>query len=519
MGKNMKQEEGRIRQFLSRVQMRIGIYAVLKKCIWCLSVGMVLAAVTGIFACVFPLYYALHIQLGVLGLSLVVGLIWSLVTYPDMKQAARAVDDLGYQERFATAVEMFGESGFFPERQRMDTLEKIPGIDIRHGIRFSVSWKWLTVFGISMVCVIWLAALPTPAKKEADLAHKLAKAVEDKVDDTETLKKELEKLAKASDLSEEDIKKLSKILSDSMEELSKAESKKEIAKAEQRMEKKLKEAAKELGGEENKELLDALAKALGDKNLASQAEFLKKLSEMAQKSSAVAKNKELLSNLSEYLSKEELEKLAKAMEEALENGELTEEQLAEMLENMDNVDALAASAKLSDSALADAGAIQNGTNGQNNSSQNGNNQNNGNQNGAGNQGEGNQGGDGQGNGNGDGDSPGNGSNGGNAQGGGGLGGGMNHGSKNGIEKEDVLGDKKEQVYVGKTGNDENLTGKHSGNTSYTTKSDQSMAWSGNRVDYNSVVGSYKSKANSQIQSGSVPYGMEDAVKSYFSELD
>lgn len=96
---------------------------------------------------------------------------------------------------------------------------------------------------------------------------------------------------------------------------------------------------------------------------------------------------------------------------------------------------------------------------------------------------------------------------------------MNTGSKNGIERDDVLGEKKEQVYVANTGDDENLTGKHSGNTSYTSKSDQSMAWSGNHVDYNSVVGSYKSKANSRIQSGSVPYGMEDAVKSYFSELD
>ncbi len=96
---------------------------------------------------------------------------------------------------------------------------------------------------------------------------------------------------------------------------------------------------------------------------------------------------------------------------------------------------------------------------------------------------------------------------------------MNRGSNKGIEKEGVVGDKKEQVYVGNTGDDENLTGKHSGNNSYTTKSDQSMAWSGNRVDYNSGVGSYKSKANSRIQSGSVPYGMEDAVKSYFSELE
>lgn len=511
MSMNLKQEEGRIRQFLSRVQTRIGIHGILKKCICCLSVGMALAMLVGILACVMPVYYAVHIQLGILGFSLIAGLVWSLVTYPNIRQAARAVDNLGYQERFATAVEMFGESGFFPERQREDTLEKIPSIDIKHGIRFAISWKWLTLLGTSLVCVILLAALPTPAKKEADLAHKLAKAVEDKVDDTETLKKELEKLAKDTDLSETDIKKLSKILSDSMEELSKAEDEKDIAKAQQRMEKKLKEAAKELDGEKNKDLMDALAKALGDKNLANQAEFLKKLSEMAHKSDAVAQNKDLLSNLSEYLSEEELEKLAKAMEEALENGELTEEQLAEMLENMDNVDALAASAKLSNAALADAAAP---TGKNNNSSENNENQNNGNSDGnqggqGGNQGDGSQGGDGQGN------SP----QGAAGMGGSGLGGGMNTGSKNGIERDDVLGEKKEQVYVANTGDDENLTGKHSGNTSYTAKSDQSMAWSGNHVDYNSVVGSYKNKANSRIQSGSVPYGMEDAVKSYFSELD
>ncbi len=516
MEKNVKQEEGRIRQFLSKVRTRLGIHAVLKKSICCLSVGMVFAALTGFLACVFPLYYAVHIQLGILGISLLVGLIWSLAAYPDIKQAARAVDNLGYQERFATAVEMFGESGFFPERQRADTMQKIPGIDIRHGIRFSISWKWLTLLVTSMVCAVFLAVLPTPAKKEADLAHKLAKAVEDKVDDTKKLKKELEKLAKDSDLSEADIKKLSKILSDSMEELSKSEDEKEIAKAEKRMEKKLKEAAKEMGGEENKELMDALAKALGDKNLAGQAEFLNKLSEMAEKSSAIAQNQEMLANLSEYLSEKELEQLAKAMEDALENGELTEKQLAQILENMDNVDAVAASGKLSEQMLANASTAS----GQNNASPGDGDQNNGNQS-EGNPGDGNGS---PGNGNGQGDGKGNPGGGqgegqGNGQGGGGLGGGMNRGSNKGIEKEGVVGDKKEQVYVGNTGDDENLTGKHSGNNSYTTKSDQSMAWSGNRVDYNSVVGSYKSKANSRIQSGSVPYGMEDAVKSYFSELE
>ncbi len=131
-----------------------------------------------------------------------------------------------------------------------------------------------------------------------------------------------------------------------------------------------------------------------------------------------------------------------------------------------------------------------------------------------NDGEGSGSGSGSGNGNGSGSGSGNGSGGGSGNG---SGGGWNYGSKNGTEET--------ASYNGETvtvpdavGNDENLTGEAGEGTTYSA-SGNSLAWSGNEVAYDQVIGSYTKQALSKIQGANYPGGLQDLIRSYFSELN
>lgn len=70
------------------------------------------------------------------------------------------------------------------------------------------------------------------------------------------------------------------------------------------------------------------------------------------------------------------------------------------------------------------------------------------------------------------------------------------------------------------GDDDNLTGKANADGDSTiSQSNQSYTWSGNAVDYNTVIGDYTNQAYSDLNSSSAPDSMKDYVKDYFSELN
>ena len=160
----------------------------------------------------------------------------------------------------------------------------------------------------------------------------------------------------------------------------------------------------------------------------------------------------------------------------------------------------------------------NSNNNAGNSSQNTNNSNN--QNGNGNQNAGKQGQQSQqGQGNGSGQGSGKGSGSGAGSGSGSNGGGWNYGGRNGQEGERKTN---EDITIpdGEVGNDDNLTGKANGNESSTkAKSNQSKAWSGNKVGYDEVSGKYKEKAYKKVNGSNYPSKMKERIKNYFDGLN
>ena len=69
------------------------------------------------------------------------------------------------------------------------------------------------------------------------------------------------------------------------------------------------------------------------------------------------------------------------------------------------------------------------------------------------------------------------------------------------------------------GNDDNLTGQgNSDGNSTSYKENNGLAWEGEHVSYESVIGSYTNQAYEGIQSGKYPTGMENVIKEYFQSF-
>ena len=69
-----------------------------------------------------------------------------------------------------------------------------------------------------------------------------------------------------------------------------------------------------------------------------------------------------------------------------------------------------------------------------------------------------------------------------------------------------------------TGDDDNLTGRQNEGSNYTVNGGDALTWTGNLINYTQVYGRYKSKAMSKLSSGHYPAGVQDIIKSYFSNI-
>lgn len=133
---------------------------------------------------------------------------------------------------------------------------------------------------------------------------------------------------------------------------------------------------------------------------------------------------------------------------------------------------------------------------------------------------GNGSGNGDGNGNGDGSGSGSGNGNGNGNG---TGNGNSGGSGSGIGNGRGTGSSSaEHDYVSipnGIGNDSALTGNKNGDQdSDYFRQQNSLAWEGQHVDYNSVIGEYTDNAYEGIANGSYPSGMESVIRDYFESL-
>lgn len=511
----MKDIDRQIDKFIAKVRARLRELAIINRLLCFTSIGLGIALVFSIVSIFVPFYYAIWLATGAVLLALFIGIILGIKNTPSKVKSALLVDAKGHKEKVTTAYELKGRQDAFSLLQKRDAKKVIDNFAIRKEFPIKVKGKQAFLF-VSLALLFTISSLiDTPARDQAAARHEVNKEVAEKIAKIEKVEKKIKDL---SDVSEVEAKKIQEEIEETKKELKEAQTKADIKKAEERLTKKMEMASKQTENKTLSKTLNEEAKKTEEALSKEQQKLMEDaLAAMEKAENGSKKDKKdaakKLQDLARTLDDEELQKLADEYKDS----------------NYSDADYAAAesalNATVSNMSKKNSDLASNNNNNQNNSqsnnsanamqSENQNNSQSNSQSGNGNK-SGNGDGNGTGNGSGSGSGKGNGSGSGSGSG---TGTGWNKGSKDGNER---TANTNENITVpdGETGNDDNLTGKANDNSSSTKqKSNQSKTWSGNKVSYGEVSGTYKDKAYKRINGSNYPSKLKDKIKNYFDDLN
>lgn len=456
-------EEKRLQDFLRKAQLRIFLLQLGEILMWYLGTGLGIGILINGISLFWPLYGAWKIALGAVVLLVVLGVFYSIYRIPGKRRAALMIDERGLQERVSTALEQIEEVSPVAVLQRRDTLKHLEEFSFKE--KFPVKKEIGKTLTLLVMLGIFTASacLPTQAKQEALYQHELKEEAKAQAEKAEELKRLLDTEKALQNLLKTQNKEMLKQEIDrSIEELFKAESQKDLLKAKKRLAKKTAQALEGVAAQE-----------LTPKAVSLLSEYMPKLSGEMQTAENTQNN-------------------AQSGQTKGENGTEGDGQ---------NAGTQAGQSGEGASEGSDGNGQASGS--ENNGSEAG------------------QGNDGSGkNGSGNNESGNNGS--GNSGSGSGMGTGGNYGSNQGLEKTDIRnrGEAEKVTIPGReTGQDENVTGTGNSGSSQYEKGSQSQGFRGEKVDYDSVLGSYSQAAYDRLSVGGIPEGMENVVKNYFDGLN
>lgn len=456
--------------------------------------------------------------------------IYGVLKLPNIKKIALLIDSKGLKERVITSLCLSNDNSDLAITQKRDTIEKLKNFNYKEKFPIKIDRKKLFKIGVLIVICTGILLVPSTSKTKAKELRNFEKGKSEIINKVE---KEKNKIEETEALSKEEKEKLKKLLEDGKNELKDIETNKDINKFLERLNKKLETLKEEVKSEEGKKALENLSKelledsmkklqndALKDLNKINEAlnktEEGEKISEALNSGDKEALENQLnnlnnslknmsenekielaesLSELASSLSDEELQALMNQTSQGVMNGEIDPSELSKELSSLENT------AKGNNNSNSGNGNNSNSNSG-NNSSANGGSSGNGSGNGNGSNGSGSGNGNGLGNGNGSGT-------------------GWNTGSKNGTENTSEP-TKGEEVYIPgrEIGSDENLTGNKNNNSpSQAVETENGLNFSGEKKDYNEVIGDYSEKELQGIEGSSIPENMKNIVKDYFDGLN
>lgn len=440
-----------------------------------------------------PLYYAQAAALLLVGLGLVSGVCYSLITRPSLEKTALAADRAGMRESLTTALEFGGCDGVLHRLQREQTVRLLGEFDIKSAFPIRLPKRECGMFALTLCVCLLLALIPTQAKADAQEQHGIQEAVREEAAKIERVLNQLEQRdpeEAAALLSDQQQEALEALLEEALSELEDARSLEELEKSLERLDKKLEIAAQQAGSRELATTTLEIARELG---LSSQIRQQERQERIQQRIRELLEGENAAG-----LSEEELAEWAQRLSQELAQGELTQMSVAEAAQALgmseeelrEILDRIAQETAPQGQGQAGDGSGQTGQDGQ----------------GDGQSGQG-AGQDGQGDGQGDGQS-------------GQSGQGYDTGGKTGFERDPSTVKSAEELEIpGRVlGEDENLTGERVGGDSYFVETEDGLTWSGQRVDYNQVAGQYAQRAYSEINRSEIPGEMKDIVRDYFSAL-
>ena len=201
-----------------------------------LIIGLSLWGLMQLISLIVPFYSATIIGIILCAVTLVVGIIITVVRYPSMKEAALKLDSKGFKERVTTSMELRGKKDIFSTMQKNDTLEKTAGISMRKIFPMKINKLLFLFLFLSSMFVLTTAMIPAKTKEIAIENHILE---EEKKTAEEELEELVAEIKETHDLSVEDIEKLDEMLDEAKEELKESENSTEVDKVKERFENKI----------------------------------------------------------------------------------------------------------------------------------------------------------------------------------------------------------------------------------------------------------------------------------------
>lgn len=437
------------------------------------AVGGILGIICELISLFWQFYYAHLAAVLCFGAGCLAGAGYAIWKRASMEQAARRLDSYGLKERMVTAYEQLDRDNEFAGMQRADAISCYEQLKDRIRIKIFPEKRHIFALLLSLAAVVFIGALPSAVREQAGLRHRVQEQAKEDREVLEALVDALENV-EVEYLTQEQktvLQELTEAMRISGEELTRANSWESLSSALSKLDYKYGQAAAKL-----ESLAGALAnpKALG---IASAEELAK---------AAANRNRQL----------------AAAGGTPAGSGDGS------------GADALTGEGNEVGSGK-ESGSGNGSQSGEGNGKSAGNGDGDSNGEGAGNgSGDGNGAGSGDGDGNGEG--AGNGSGDGNGAGsgdGGNNGAGAGRGTGSGSSIHDYVSIPNEMAQAPV------LTGHKNGDQdSEYYRQQNSLAWEGEHVDYNSVIGQYTDNAYEGIANGRYPSGMESVIRDYFESL-
>jgi len=435
-------------------------------------------------------FYYVHLAAGLcFGVGMLAGIGCALYRRVDMKQAASRLDSYGLQERMLTAYEQMDMDGDLACMQREDAVSAYERVRAQVRISLLPDKRHIYALVLSAVLVIGLGCIPSAVREQARTRHQVQQQAKEEQEKLAALIDALDKVDRES-LTEEQKMQL-QALADSMqlsrEELENAATWESLNSAMEKLDFKYGQAGQSL---------ENLAGQLADPGKAGLV-TAEELAKAAAKGNGQQGSGQMASSGQES--------------QGGESGNGADGSSAS--KNPDG-NGSGTGDRASDGDGSGSGEGASGGNG----SGSGDGASGGNGSGSG---EGASGGNGSGSG--EGASGGNGSGNGNGTAGAGENGSGNGNGSNGGGGRGTGTSSSSHDYVSipnAVANDSSLTGNQTGNQeSDYYRQQNGLAWEGNHVDYNSVIGEYSDSAYEGIANGRYPSGMESVIRDYFESLN
>lgn len=527
----------RIKYYLSRLVKYISYSLLLFS-----SVVLILMILSRIFPIIF-IWWKIIVALII---SLLLGIILSIINRPSYYETARLVDSLGLKERITTALELKGNSSKLAELQKKDAVDTLTKDNLKKRISLKPSMKIMAIILVLLISSIFVGFIKTSSYEKGLIKEKNKNIIKNEIENIKKIEKDIQEEKR---LTLEEKKQIENTLKELKKNLSKSDNIKDVQKQALKAKKELKDIENRLKEEKindivkklsNKEFTKDIAESIKSKNGEELAESIKKLG-----SDIKTMNKEELENLAQDLNalaealKDNPELLnsfnqisdivAQAIEGNLDNEKLTSSlnNLAQSLDSLMNDSQVSGAISELNEALDNLTAVTSQPSQNPNSNSSGQNPSgSGNQGSSsgGNQGSGNQGGSGAGQGQGQGSGTGSGAGDGSSQGSessSGSSGSGQSGKKDGSQKE--VKDY-ESIFTPKNlGVDGEATQVH-GNVNDTGDKDVIQVkkfgdMKGEAIPYNEVLNTYKENAYKRLDTEEIPPNMKEIIRKYFSELE